>query len=155
MTKGKPWTVEEETQLKALVEAKTPLGIITEKLRRKPGAILIKCKRLGLTDYRRATNTSISLPKELPSIEETVEKLAAALEAASTPGLDRMELKRLQVLATIAKTYKELLADYIKYREIEIRLDVMEENYARLLQEKSEDISPKPDPAQMAQSPTQ
>ncbi len=39
MTKGKPWTIEEETQLKALVEAKTPLGIVTEKFKRKPGAI--------------------------------------------------------------------------------------------------------------------
>lgn len=155
MTKGKPWAVEEETELKALVEAKTPLGIITEKLGRKPGAILIKCKRLGLTDYKNAANTSMPLPKELPSIEETLKKLAGALEAASTPGIDRIEIQRLQVIATIAKTYKELLADYINYREIETKLNAMEEKYAQLLQQKTENVPPKPDPAQMAQNPNQ
>jgi hypothetical protein len=155
MTKGKPWTIEEETQLKALVEAKTPIGIITEKLGRKPGAILVKCKRLGLTYSRNTAGASIPLPKELPSIEETLKKLAGALEAASTPGIDRIEIQRLQVIATIAKTYKELLADYINYREIETKLNAMEEKYARLLQQKTENVSPKPDPAQMAQNPTQ
>jgi hypothetical protein len=155
MTKGKPWTVEEETELKTLVEAKTPIGIITEKLGKKPGAILIKCKRLGLPNYRSTANTSIPLPRELPSIEETLKKLAGALEAASTPGLDRIEIQRLQVIATIAKTYKELLADYINYREIETKLNAMEEKYAQLLQQKTENVAPKPDPAQMAQSPTQ
>jgi len=36
MTKGKPWTIEEETELKALIEAKTPIAIIAEKLKKKP-----------------------------------------------------------------------------------------------------------------------
>ena len=155
MTKGKPWTVEEETQLKALVEAKTPLGTIAEKLGKKPGAILIKCKRLGLINYENIARTSLPLPKELPSIEETLKKLAGALEAASTPGIDRIEIQRLQVIATLAKIYKEILADYINYREIETKLNAMEEKYDRLLQETTTSVSPKPDPAQMAQNPTQ
>ncbi len=147
MAKGKRWTVEEETQLKALVEAKTPLGIITEKLERKPGAILVKCKRLGLTNYRNTANTPLPLPKELPSIEETLNKLAAALEAASRLGIDRIEIQRLQVIATIAKIYKEILADYINYREIENKLNAMEEKCAQLLQQETENAAPKPDPA--------
>lgn len=147
MTKGKPWTVQEETQLKTLIEAKTPIDVMAEKLGKKPGALLIKCKRLGLTNYRNTTNTSIPLPKELPSVEETLKKLAGALEAASTPGLDRIEIQRLQLVATIAKTYKEILADYINYREIETKLNAMEEKYAQLLQEKAKDPAPKPDPA--------
>ena len=154
MTKGKPWTIEEETQLKALVEAKAPIDVIAEKLGRKPAAILIKCKRLGLTNYKNTANSSIPLPKELPSVEDTLKILAAALEAASRSGINRLEIQRLQVIATIAKTYKELLADYINYREIETKLNAMEEKYAQLLQ-KTENIPPKPDPAQMAQNPTQ
>lgn len=150
VTKGKPWTINEETELKALVEAKTPIGIVSEKLGRKPAAILVKCKRLGLTNYRSITNTSVSLPKELPSIEETLKKLAVALESAATPGISKTEIQRLQLLTTIAKTYKELLADYINYREIETKLNAMEEKYAQLLQQKTENIPPKPDPAKMA-----
>jgi hypothetical protein len=139
MTKGKPWTVQEETELKALVEAKAPLDVMAEKLGRKPGALLIKCKRLGLTDYRKVTSTSVPLPKELPSVEETLKKLAGALEAASTPGLTRIEIQRLQLVASIAKTYKEILADYVNYREIEDRLYAMEEKYAQLLRDKTKD----------------
>jgi len=33
MTKGKPWTIEEETQLKALVEAKTRLASLLKSLK--------------------------------------------------------------------------------------------------------------------------
>ncbi|MCW4002427.1 MAG: hypothetical protein NWE95_00735 [Candidatus Bathyarchaeota archaeon] len=137
-----------------MVDAKTPIAIVAEKLGRKPNAILVKCKRLGLTNYKTALNAAVTLPKELPSIEETLKKLAAALEAASTPGINKNEIQRLQVIATLAKTYKELLADYINYREIETKLNAMEEKYAQLLQ-KAESLPPKPDPAQMAQTPTQ
>jgi hypothetical protein len=155
MTKGKPWTVEEETQLKALVEAKTPIAIVAEKLKRKPDAILVKCKRLGLTNYRNALNAEVPLPKELPSIEETLKKLAGAMEAASTPGISKTEIQRLKLVATLARNYKELLADYINYREIETKLNAMEERYDQLLQQKTENVPPKPDTAQMAQNPTQ
>ena len=155
MTKGKPWTIEEETQLKALVDAKAPLGVIAEKLGRKPYAIQMKCKRLGLTNYRNTINASAPVPKELPSVEETLQKLAVALEAASTPGISKTEIQRLQLIATLAKTYKEILADYINYREIETKLNVMEEKYAQLLREKTPSVPPKPDSAQMAQTPTQ
>ncbi len=155
MTKGKPWSVEEETELKRLVEARTPVGVMAEKLGRKPDALLIKCKRLGLADYRNTINTSIPLPKELPSVEETLKKLAGALEVASAPGLNKIEIQRLQVVATIAKTYKEILVDYINYREIEAKLNAMEEKYAQLLQENAENPTTESNPAQVAQTPTQ
>ena len=70
--------------------------------------------------------------------------LAGALKTAVKPGLDKVEVQRLQAVATIAKTYKEILADYINYREIETKLKEMEELNARLLQERSKDSSPQP-----------
>ena len=45
---GKPWVVSEEQKLKALMDAKTPLSVIAEKLSKLPDAVLKKCKRLKL-----------------------------------------------------------------------------------------------------------
>ena len=146
MTRGKPWSVDEEKQLKALVEAKTPLSVIAEKLSKSPDAVSKKCRRLKLEvvdakGYR--TTTSISMPKELPSVEETLKMLAGALKASCKSGLDKVEVQRLQVVATLARTYEDVLARYVNYRGIEAKLVKMEENYERLLGEKSKDVASK------------
>jgi hypothetical protein len=89
--------------------------VIAAKLGRRRDAITIKCKRLGLEVVVAkcySTTTSLKVPKELPSVEEALLKLAGALEAACKPGLDKVEVQRLQVVAMIAKTYKDILADY-------------------------------------------
>lgn len=136
MPKGLPWTVEEEAQLRKLIEAKTPIDVIAPTLGRTAPAILVKCQRLGIvaTDY--VTTTTLPLPAELPSVEETLKKLAGALEAASAPGLSKVEVQRLQVVATLARAYKEILADYLNYREVEAKLNDMEAKYATLLESK-------------------
>ena len=48
---------------------------------------------------------------------------AGALKVAVKPGLDKVEVQRLQAVATIAKTYKELLTDYIDYRQSKPNLE--------------------------------
>ena len=151
MTKGKRWTVQEEAELKTLVEANTQVEDIAAKFGKKPGAIFIKCQRLGLKLQSKGfVNTSVSIPRELPSVEEALRMLAGALKTAIKPGLDKVEVQRLQAVATIAKTYKEILADYINYREIEAKLKEMEELNARLLKERGQDTSPQPDSAPVA-----
>jgi hypothetical protein len=154
MTKGLPWTVEEEASLKALVEAKTPLSVIAVKLGRQPGAVLLKCRRLGLS-FSQATAAAIPLPAELPSVEETLKKLAGALETACASGLNKVEVQRLQVVATLAKTYKEILSDYINYREIEAKLNDMEAKYAALLQQQAAGAASQSDSAQVAKNPAE
>ena len=67
MTKGKPWSLEEEATLKALAEANSPIDIMAAKLNRKPDAVYIKCLRLGLTKRPHSLVSNIPLPKELPS----------------------------------------------------------------------------------------
>jgi hypothetical protein len=42
------------------------------------------------------TTTSLKVPKKLPSIEEALLKLAAALEAACKPGINKVKVQRLQ-----------------------------------------------------------
>jgi hypothetical protein len=151
MTKGKQWTTQEETQLKTLVEANTKIDEIAAKLQKTPGAIFLKSKRLGIELKTKGyVNTSIPIPKELPSIEETAKILAGALKLAIKPGLDKIEVQRLQAVATIAKTYKDLLANYVDYRQIETKLREMEELNAQLLKEKSQNSTPQPDSRPMA-----
>jgi len=138
LVKGKPWTVKEEKQLKDLHEAKTPIDVISTKLGRKPTAIMVKCGRLNIdvvVPKGCTTTTSIQLPSDLPSVEEALKILAGALNAARKSGLDKVEVQRLQVIATSARTYKEILADYVNYRGIEARMAKMEEECERLLKD--------------------
>jgi hypothetical protein len=132
MTRGKPWKANEENALRSLVEAKTPIDVIAVKLGRKPDAVYMKCLRLGLTGKPETSAPSFPLPKELPSIEETLRKLADALDAASTPGLDRAEVQRLHAVAKLAKAYKEILEDFVHYSEIEAKVNEMEAKYEAL-----------------------
>ncbi len=153
--RGLPWTVEEEIQLKALVEAKTPINIIADTLGRQVPAVKLKCRRLGLEIDNEVTCHAIPLPSELPSVEETLKKLAGALDEASSSGLNKTEVQRLQVVATLARAYKEILADYLNYREIETKLNDMEAKYAALLQSKTESDASQPVPATVAKAPAQ
>ena len=151
MTKGKQWSTQEEAELKSLIEANARINEISTKLQKTPGAIFLKCKRLGIELKAKGyANTSIPIPRELPSVEETAKILAGALKLATQPGLDKIEVQRLQTVATIAKIYKEHLADYIDYRQIEAKIREMEELNAQLLRERSQSSSSQPDPSQMA-----
>ena len=129
MTKGVPWTFEAEAQLKKMVNANTPVDVIAQTLRRTPTAILVKCQRLGILATGYATTSSLPLPAELPSVEEALKKLAGALEAASAPGLSKVEVQRLQVIGVLARAYKDILADYLDYRGIEATCGVNLQEY--------------------------
>ncbi len=43
------------------------------------------------------------LPAELPSVEEAQRMLAGVLRASVEPGLDKVEVQRLRVVATLAR----------------------------------------------------
>jgi hypothetical protein len=143
--KGKPWTIDEEKQLKELIEAKTPIDVIAVKLNRQPDAVMIKCKRLKLklevvvakSYTTTTTTTSLVLPKELLSVEEALKILAGALKASCKSGLDKVEVQRLQVVATLARTYKDILADYMDYRGLEVEMLEWRAKYADLVKKTS------------------
>jgi hypothetical protein len=132
------------------VQADADIGEIAAKLQKTPGAVIVKCQRLGLPLKAKGyVAAPLSIPRELPSVEEALRMLAGALKAAAKPGLDRVEVQRLQAVAAIAKTYKELLSDYINYREIETKLKEMEQENAKL-QKASQNPTPQPNPPPMA-----
>jgi len=137
MPKGKPWTREEEQQLKELVIRGFKAEDIGAKMGKSKDAVLKKIQRLGLKvvqplNIGPTTPTELIMPKELPSIEEALKILAAAINALQTPNLSKAEIARLRSIVQAVKTYKELLADYINYRQIEARLIEMEQKYAEL-----------------------
>lgn len=136
--KGKPWPKEDTDKLVELVDAKKPLDVIVSQFSgRSEGAIKQKIRRLGLevvvsTQGVGTTTSELKIPKDLPSVEEALKILAAALKRAAQEGLDKVEVQRLNVVATLARTYKELFADYVHYREIEAKLVELEVKYAKL-----------------------
>ena len=137
--KGKPWTVDAENKLRQLLSEGVGVDSVAAQLGKTRDAVIKKAGRLGLevVGYSPRTTTSLKLPAQLPSVEEALKILASALCASAESGLDKVEVQRLQVVATLAKTYKELLADYINYRQIETKLLEMEDKYARLLEKKA------------------
>jgi len=146
MTKGKPWTTEEEEQLKILLQQEKSYGVIAKVLGKSKNAVYQKCVDVGLKskeeEFRGYTSSSLKLPSELPSVEEALKILAAALQESTKKGLDKVEVQRLQVVATLSRTYKDLLADYIDYRGIEAKLLELEEKYERLASNAQKDPSP-------------
>jgi hypothetical protein len=96
MPKGKSWTVEEERELKQLIETGLNAYDIAVKLGKAPNAVYEKAKRLGLkviisSQKRKIITSNLKLPLELPSVEEQLKVLVAALKRleglSSTRGL--------------------------------------------------------------------
>jgi len=127
MPKGKPWTREDEKALREMVEQGASIEAIAEAFDREPDAIRMKVKRLGLKvvvqkNSGQRTTTSELLPGDILTHEQALRILAGAIEKASEPGLDKVEIMRLKVLVDAAKTYDSVLEKFEKWVEIENRL---------------------------------
>ena len=142
--RGKQWTAEEEKQLEELVAARKSVGVIAESLGKSSESVRVKVKRLGLvvvdqvSFQRSTTTTSFELPMVLPSIETTLKKLVAAMNALETPGLSKNEIARLRSIIQAVSVYQVKIAEYMDYRGIEAKLVDLDEKYARLVREKGE-----------------
>jgi hypothetical protein len=147
--KGKPWSVEDEKKLKDWVTSGVSVDALVFSFdgQYTKDAIYKKMERLGLevVDEEKkniSTTTSLELPAELPSVEETLLKLSAVLAVLEKPGLEKSDILRLRGIISGAKVYKELLADYINYRGLEAELLELREKYAEL-SKKTQGVSPK------------
>ena len=147
LLKGKPWSSEEEKQLRDLLAAKTPLVVIAKGLGKPDGAVCQKIRRLGLevVEQRKnvcTTTSSELLPKELFSVEDILRELHAAVAGLKVPGLDKTEVIRLRGIIAGCKVYEEMLADYMDYRGLEVELMEWRVKYAELAK-KSSGVQPK------------
>ena len=113
MAKGKPWTVEEETQLRQLLTEKKSMRSIAKILGKTLIAVLLKASRLGLEeDNVSENNTPLSstldklvLPDELPSVEEKLKTLVAALKRLESGKLNKIDVLRLRTIIQGVKVY--------------------------------------------------
>jgi len=143
VTKGNPWDIDEERQLRQLVEEGKTVESICKIMVKTHDAVAQKLFDLKLKTVKEEKTTvsgkktifsssKLALPANMPNVEETLQILAAALLKSAEAGLTKDEVQRLQVVATLAKTYKDAFAEYLDYRGIEERLDRLEANYASL-----------------------
>ena len=142
--RGKPWDINEERKLRQLVEEGKDVDEICRVMVKTRDAVLSKMYGLGLKQLKEEDNSSVQrhlsssfqLPEELPSVEEALKTLSAALKALETPGLDQAEVLRLRSIISGVKVYKEIFADYLDYRGLEERLVDLEGKYASLTKTK-------------------
>ena len=139
--KGKPWTSDEEAQLRELIRANKSVRVIAKTIGKTRKCIRMKIARLSfdrevvIAPSKRTTTSD--LPVELPSVEEVLKKLAAALDALEQPNLEQSETLRLRSIVQSVKVYKELLADFVDYRGIEAKVVELEAKYAKFLEDKT------------------
>jgi hypothetical protein len=137
MTKGKPWEIDEIRQLRELVEEGLSVEEISRIMVKTLDSIKQKMFDLKLKEKRAGGGTavfssSLELPTDLPSVEDSLRTLSAALKALETPGLDQSEVLRLRGVISGVKIYKEIFADFLNYCELEGRLADLEGKYAQL-----------------------
>jgi hypothetical protein len=129
--KGQPWTVEEEKQLRQMLQEHSRLKEIAVFFGKSPESIKKKINRLGL----KLTVDQIPLvatPSILPSVEKALQKLNDALVLLETPGLEHSETLRLRNIIQGRKLYIEKFSDFLDYSELEARMLELKEKYVAL-----------------------
>jgi hypothetical protein len=128
--KGKPWSVDEERQLRKLREDGKTVAEIASRIKKSEGAVKQKLARLGMkqvvvTSQNSVVTTTSELiiPEELPSVEDQLKVLAAALDELKRPDLEQNDVLRLRTVIQGVKTYKELFVDYVNYRALEHKVE--------------------------------
>jgi hypothetical protein len=58
----------------------------------------------------------MKLPAQLPSVEDALKKLTAAITELEKPGISRAEILRLRSIISSVKIYQPLFAEYVNYR---------------------------------------
>jgi hypothetical protein len=155
MTKGKPWPIEDEKKLREWVTSDISVEAIIfsfdgkytkDAIVQKMFDLKLKTSKEEKIDISRKKpiffSSKLELPNNLPTVEEALQILASALRKGAEAGLNKDEIQRLQVVATLAKTYKEIFADYLDYRGLEEELLESRRNYAEL-KEKYEELTKK------------
>ena len=145
MHKWKRWNKKDIELLKQLAKEGQKWEVIAAELGRSVEAVQKKANRLGVDvvvcpppPSLQTTTTSAKLEtKELITVQRALEILAAALEKSVNPGLDSIEIQRLNAVSTLARTYENLFARFMQYKEIEKRVVELEAKYARLAKEKT------------------
>ena len=132
------WTRKEERNLMDLWNnGEHNANILAAQLSRKPEAVRKKLARMGLvvghekknagtTTTKEETETEtrarLNIPRELPTIEETLKLQVSAVNALTKSNISKIDIGRFKAIIQGTKIYKEMFADYVHYLEIEKEL---------------------------------
>ena len=120
------WTRAEEAKLVGLwKKGVTDFKVLSKELGRKPRAIEMKLKRLGVVVVKQKiqhTTTTAITDKDLLTHKQALRILAGAIETLRKPGQDKLELQRLRILIDGLQTYDSVLEKFERWVEIEARL---------------------------------
>ena len=125
MVKGKRWKIDDEKKLIKMAKEGADLETLARTFKKSQMAIRMKLRNLGVEVKKQISRkntfftTELKLPDDLLSPQEALRIVAGALKKAAEPGLEKLDIQRLQVVATLHKTYNEGLEDYVRYRDIE------------------------------------
>jgi hypothetical protein len=136
VTKGKRWAPEEEKRLRQLLQEGKSVRAIAKSLGKTRDCVRMKIARLEVVvqpESQRTTTTGLILPLELPSVEDELKVLSAALKALEQPGLEQSETLRLRSIIQGVRIYEDLFADYVDYRGIEMELVELRIKYEDLV----------------------
>ncbi len=82
-----------------------------------------------------SSSPTLKLPKELPSIEETLKTLSAALKALETPGLEKNDIFRLRSIIAGARSTRNSYRITSIIEGLEAELRDLRDKYAELSKE--------------------
>jgi len=129
--------VKDERELRRLREDSKTVAQIASKMNLTEDAVKQKLRRMGVkvVTLQKSVGTTTSeliIPEELPSVEEALKELVAAMNALKTPGLSKTEIMRLRTLVQTSSLYQHRIAEYMDYRGLEKRLVELTEKYDEL-----------------------
>ncbi len=133
--KGKPWTHQEEKQLRELRSQGCKVSEIAVAMGKSEEAVMKKLQRIGLKVVQQCgsngttSSCEIVLPEELYNVEEALGMLAGAMKALQTPGLSKTEVMRLRSLIQASSVYQVKFAEYLDYRGLEKKLFELTRKY--------------------------
>ncbi|MCJ7761826.1 hypothetical protein MUP38_00030, partial [Candidatus Bathyarchaeota archaeon] len=114
----------------------SPLSLPEEAMRQK-----ISRLRLEVV-VRQIQQTTTS--NKLPSVEEALKDLVAAMNALKMPGLSKTEIMRLRSLIQTSGLYQHRLAEYVDFRGIERETIDLTETYEELAKrEQDRSVTPR------------
>ncbi len=130
-------------QLRELRENGKTVAEIALLMDKSADAVKQKLRRLGLKvvtleNTEESTTSELILPEDLPSIEMTLLKLAAAMKAIEDPKLTKTDIMRLRTLIQTSTIYQKRFAEYVGYRQIERKLIEADEMFERLKKDREE-----------------
>jgi hypothetical protein len=122
MTRGRAWTVEEERQLREQILNGKNVLEISKTMNKTPMSVKAKMCDLNLRIIKPWRPPPLDLSGEVPSIEDKLKAMNAALKALEQPGLSHTEVVRLRTIVQGCKNYEQIFSKYVNYEALEREL---------------------------------